>query len=68
MMEEIMSNFVCEECGSDKVYDLLWLSANNTGEIIEGPGRTWCDGCKTEGIHIMNSSCYLAKQTPTVTP
>ena len=45
-----MEKYVCMTCGSDEVYEQVWMHINSSkgGEPV-GDGIVWCEMCNGDG-------------------
>ena len=54
--------WVCGDCGSEDVYEAVWMEINGTGggEPV-GDGQSWCEECQysTPYTHVITKADYL---------
>lgn len=45
--------WICEECGSNKVQQMMWVEINTNEVVSEGPGDkedNWCPQCEDHTV------------------
>jgi hypothetical protein len=57
--------WVCGDCGSEDVYEAVWMEINGTGggEPV-GDGQSWCEECQysTPFTHVIPKAEYLKRK------
>ena len=57
--------WVCGDCGSEDVYEAVWMEINGTGggEPV-GDGQSWCEECQysTPFTHVITKADYLQRK------